>query len=402
MKTKLFLTLLLVTIFSTSIYSQETEDKENENNTTEKRKKTKITEKQQIFNNIVDYINCEANRYYLEHSRTNDERILYDEYKKNINCDARELKIKELSEFLKENKSTEKSIELFEAIENFKTKYKESFSKGEQIRLLSNLIKKDEIINRYLGKYMNDFHNQIQFKIITKFVDIENAKNETSSIVYLLGILLVGNILLSAFLFLKYTLLIKDQKKMPHSINNTIISESKNNNEKQNFQKEIDSLKKEVNKLKAELLEIKSLLKNKQQSEIKTVTTQFENTNDTVIDNEKVENKSNAKIFFMSAPNSDGTFDDYYREEERIEGKSIYIFEILDNKNTAKYQFIDDEKIHKIAFNSFESYIQNICVSDEAFDPHAKRILVKKGNEGIAEKKGDIWTVTKTMKINYV
>lgn len=101
------------------------------------------------------------------------------------------------------------------------------------------------------------------------------------------------------------------------------------------------------------------------------------------------------ETFFLSTPNSDGSFNDSSVLPNYKEGASIYRFTKIAN-NRAKFQIDEREASVKLALTYPDKSIDPVCDAVNAFNPKAKRIITDEVGE--AELINDKWVVNKSQK----
>lgn len=101
------------------------------------------------------------------------------------------------------------------------------------------------------------------------------------------------------------------------------------------------------------------------------------------------------ETFFLSTPNSDGSFNDSSVSPTYKEGASIYKFTKVGN-NRAKFQIDEREASVKLALTYPDKSIDPVCDAVNAFNPKAKRITTV--DVGEAELLNDKWIVNKSQK----
>ena len=105
--------------------------------------------------------------------------------------------------------------------------------------------------------------------------------------------------------------------------------------------------------------------------------------------------ETKTETFFLSTPNSDGSFNDSSVSPTYKEGASIYRFTKAGN-NRAKFQIDEREASVKLALTYPDKSIDPVCDAVNAFNPKAKRITTVETGE--AELVNDKWIVNKTQK----
>jgi len=111
------------------------------------------------------------------------------------------------------------------------------------------------------------------------------------------------------------------------------------------------------------------------------------------------ETKTPTETFYLSTPNSDGSFNESSASPSYREGASIYRFTKVANSSKAKFQIDDREASIKLALQYPDKNIDPVCDAINAFNPKAKRIVTDSAGE--AELTGDKWIKNSKAKIKY-
>jgi hypothetical protein len=104
------------------------------------------------------------------------------------------------------------------------------------------------------------------------------------------------------------------------------------------------------------------------------------------------------ETFYLSTPNSDGSFNDSSASTNYKEGASIYRF-TKTSSNRAKFQIDEREASIKLALQYPDKNIDPVCDAENAFNPKAKTIITT--GVGEAELVGDKWIKNNKAKIRY-
>jgi len=152
----------------------------------------------------------------------------------------------------------------------------------------------------------------------------------------------------------------------------------------------ISNLEDKIRRLEIELREVKSQVDN---SKIPFEVVQPRYEQQSWQDTRQPEVKT--ETFFLSTPNSDGSFNDSSVSPTYKEGASIYRFTKVGN-NRAKFQIDEREASVKLALTYPDKSIDPVCDAVNAFNPKAKRITTVEAGE--AELLNDKWIVNKTQK----
>ena len=102
--------------------------------------------------------------------------------------------------------------------------------------------------------------------------------------------------------------------------------------------------------------------------------------------------------FYLSTPNTDGSFNESSASPNFKEGASIYRFTKL-NANKAIFQIDDRESSIRLALQFPDKSIDPVCDATNAFNP--KAIKIKTDQPGEVELQNGKWRVTKKSKIRY-
>lgn len=104
------------------------------------------------------------------------------------------------------------------------------------------------------------------------------------------------------------------------------------------------------------------------------------------------------ETFYLSTPNSDGSFNDSSASTNYKEGASIYRF-TKTSSSRAKFQIDEREASIKLALQYPDKNIDPVCDAENAFNPKAKTIITT--GVGEAELVGDKWIKNNKAKIRY-
>ena len=102
--------------------------------------------------------------------------------------------------------------------------------------------------------------------------------------------------------------------------------------------------------------------------------------------------------FYLSTPNSDGSFNNSSANSSYKEGASIYKFQNT-KENQAKFKIDEHEASVRLALAYPDKNIDPVCDALNAFDPKARKIYTVEN--GIAELIGDKWKVITKARIRY-
>ncbi len=103
-------------------------------------------------------------------------------------------------------------------------------------------------------------------------------------------------------------------------------------------------------------------------------------------------------FFFLSTPNSDGSFNNSSANFSFKEGASIYKFQNTKD-NRAQFWVDARDASVKLALSYPDKNIDPVCDALNAFDPRARKIFTVE--PGLAELVGDRWRVITKARIRY-
>lgn len=103
-------------------------------------------------------------------------------------------------------------------------------------------------------------------------------------------------------------------------------------------------------------------------------------------------------LFFLSTPNSDGSFNNSSANFSFREGASIYKFQNTKD-NRAQFKIDERDASVKLALAYPDKNIDPVCDALNAFDPRARKIFTV--DFGLAELVGDRWRVITKARIRY-
>lgn len=104
------------------------------------------------------------------------------------------------------------------------------------------------------------------------------------------------------------------------------------------------------------------------------------------------------ETFFLSSPNSDGSFDESSASSIYKEGATIYRFTKIGN-NKANFKIDEKEASIKLALQYRDKRIDPVCDAVNAFNPKATRIVTEQ--QGEAELQNGKWIINNKAKIRY-
>ena len=169
------------------------------------------------------------------------------------------------------------------------------------------------------------------------------------------------------------------------SNNNGGSNSSVNSYELKNLKDEIEKLKIEIKKLNASIENTKiplEIVQTKQESSYQTTK----------------ESEIKTETFFLSSPNSEGSFNESSASNNYKEGASIYKFTKMGN-GRARFQIDERETSIKLAIQYPDRSIIPVCDSINEFEPKYTRLSTL--NQGEVELTNGKWKVTSKAKIKY-
>ena len=104
------------------------------------------------------------------------------------------------------------------------------------------------------------------------------------------------------------------------------------------------------------------------------------------------------ETFFLSTPNSDGSFNESSVKSTYQDGATIYRF-TKSGGNRAKFQIDEKESSTKLALQYPDKNIDPVCDAVNAYNPKATRIVTEQ--QGEAELQNDKWIINAKAKIRY-
>ena len=108
--------------------------------------------------------------------------------------------------------------------------------------------------------------------------------------------------------------------------------------------------------------------------------------------------KPNLTEFYLSTPQTDGSFNDINKKAVYIPTSSMYKFSLLSNEK-AKFEFVNDSSSLKDALNYPDTYLLPVCTSVNARNIQSLKITTTE--PGIAELRDSKWIVSKKAVIRY-
>lgn len=396
---------------------------------------TKAQVNQDAFEKVIDYVNCRAVEFSLKNKLD-----IQKQYQASCSCEdgaagpaiknfltgiggydatiALVNEIEELKKQFKDNwKIEEVTIFLTENIFNDKTKYQKLYSFAEKR-------KNDSTFKVFKSDLKNDLQKiltipvQVNSPTITtvdspnstkpvtleeRLTALEQAKNinqeEKGWFSRNLNVFVIISLILVIILFVLKIIQSANASSSEDDLSEKIKRYIKDKISDENFKgnsisgassNTISNLENKVRKLEIELREVKFQIDNSRiPFEVVQPKYEQESWQDTRIPEAKTE------TFFLSIPNSDGSFNDSSVSSSYKEGASIYRFTKVGN-NRATFQIDEREASVTLALTYPDKSIDPVCDAVNAFNPKAKRIITVEAGE--AELLNDKWIVNKTQK----
>lgn len=194
----------------------------------------------------------------------------------------------------------------------------------------------------------------------------------------------------SIILFAIVIILYKNNTK-PQTSNNRSQVSSKSDNEMTQYNRSyIESLANDIRDLK---IKVKNL-------EYKNIPMEVIVNNPKEVNNEQpiTLNEIKSNIFYLSTPNSDGTFNDSSSSQSYKESASIYKF-VKTSQNTATFEIDNRESSIKLALQYPDKNIEPVCENLNAFNPKSRKIITD--TPGTAQLSDGKWVKIKKAKVIY-
>lgn len=238
---------------------------------------------------------------------------------------------------------------------------------------------------------------------ITEYAGSQEEETESwfNGIIFqiiLISIIISTLFALIIFLFISKTIE-KNDKKLPSVIKKYV--EEKRSNQSLRERSEINPI--EVKKLKDDFKklreEFEKLREDMKILGFKSIPMEIILPKDEKAMQVKIEEPEiKPEIFFISTPNSDGSFSESSASTAYKEGASIYRFTKI-GTNIAEFHIEEKEASVKLAIQYPELRIDPLCDAENAFDPKATRIITV--HPGEAELQGGKWVRNTKAKIRY-
>ncbi len=384
------------------------------------------------YDEAVDLLNCKT----VELSLKNDKNL--PDFQKKCPCGA--TSYTQINQFLSSVK-LDATIALSNEVEGLKKSFKENWKKEDVVTFLSESIFTDKTkfqkINAFAEKrkgkpefetYKAGLKADLSAKLVEnapqqnveptttsvqqstleeRVAELEknqnNKKGDNGILGGLADYLIILSILLGVFALVKnlrksngeedYDILvnrlIESQRMNSHFQSQNIYRNTQNNYVSSN------ELKDANNRIRDLELQVKNLNDQIQSVLIlSNSTTQISQSSNP----ESIQPEKRAEIFFLSTPNSDGSFNESSASFAHKEGATIYRFTKI-GSNRAHFQIDEKDASAKLALQYPDKNIDPVCDAVNAFNPKATRITTVE--QGEAELQGNKWIINRKVKIRY-
>lgn len=393
------------------------------------------------YEKAVDWLNCKTVELTLPKKNIQ-------QYQQECNCN--ETDFTQIKEFLTSVSKLDATIALSNEVESLKKSFKENWKKEDVVTFLSENIftskkyqKIVEFANKRKGKsefdtYKKGLKKELEDILIenvppetatpvdknvqkpnsaskdggTEPEKVQNKSNHGGFLGWLADYLIIYAILLgiiALFFGLRKQRAkpnddaledksIKNQKMNSHSQSPDSSIDSNSNSRIQDLESKINKI---ANTLKEKIEKIENIDKIKKlESELEEMKKQINALNSVLRPTTQSSYREEAppETFFLSTPNSDGSFNESSAQPTYREGGSIYRFTKI-GRDIAKFQIDEREASVKLALQYPDKNIDPVCEVVNAFNPKATRIMtIEQGEAKLGTNK---WLVNKKSKIRY-
>lgn len=407
-----------------------------------------------MFNQTVDYVNCEFAKQSLKEFNTD----IYNKYLEEFpNCNGTESDFAvDLANFLRENKVTG-TLELAKAINGFKQRYNTEFTPGDEVdeEDIYELIKK-EIFNipkvkAFESNHKNTFPflrtnivKQMQMQLIpddlmsNDLISEPNRANEylnsgdeieyeetmeedkrpnryagedygNSGIISRKDILWLFSLLMFGLLAFYFIRSVMPRYTVNQNYQSIQIDDDKTKNLLDQLSKKIKDLRKEHNELIEELEVLNHRVQqldkttNLKKTAIETIQENIESSMDD-IEEEEADLDETAVIlenFYLPIPNPDGSFNAADTLEEFKRTETVYEFKLVSKDPLrAEFKIYEDVATMLRALDDPDVHLKPACRSNAIIPISATKILTDE--PGLAVFRNNEWKVVKKALIHYV
>ena len=387
---------------------------------------TKAQISKEGFEAAIDYFNCKTVEITLE-----DDNL--SQYKEQ--CPCTEVGHEQIIQFLAKRGNYSRTIKLSNEIESLKREFKTDWKKDDAINFLSEEIFKEN--TRYpslyafaekrknkeeFNKYKQDLRNELNITLSEvsrgpvdntnyseridsnskepsppplKEVSESGFLGSVSDYLVVIAIILATIALILSFRMQSInkvyeTLLSKllQSRRLDDYIQDKIdLKKPKPHNPIDSSK--IEEIQKRVNDLEVAVKKLNENLNVQKPLADYSMQQPFQEVKQTVVRTE---------IFYLSTPNTDGSFNESSTSQIYREGATIYRFTKI-SSNRAKFQIDEKDASVKLALQYPDKNIDPVCDAENAFNPKASRIVTIQAGE--AELQGDKWIKTTKAKIRY-
>lgn len=158
------------------------------------------------------------------------------------------------------------------------------------------------------------------------------------------------------------------------------------------FERELEGLQKRINDLEGDIKRQNERINELQSGRPAQILPSSNQNKEESRQEEKLE------IFYLSTPNSDGSFNESSASTSYREGASIYkLFKTAETK--AIFEIDNRESSIKLAIQYPDRNIDPVCEAESAFNPKSNKIITTQ--QGTVELQNGKWIVNKKAKIKY-
>lgn len=396
------------------------------------------------YNNAIDYLNCKAVGYTLKP----EQQKIY-----NAKCTCEKATYANIKSFLDDTGNLDVTSQLSSEIDKLKGEYKKGMSKEETVAFLSNTIFSDKANHPRLfafadkrkgddiEKFKASLENYLSSNLVVEAAaspvvtpDSENTHNRNVSTTtpdtsskgktdgvgwpFIIYSMIFAFALAGATLYLALSMsaskrredmdkmgkelkaYVADQIAKLPSGDKEVMNEQSGNKKNNKYNKDLPATKNEVQDLFGRVNALELLVeKIREKSEAQVVPApppapvQKE-----VLPVEEPVAEARRESFYLSTPNSNGTFNDTSATTTFKEGASMYRF-TKSALNKATFCIDEREASIKLALQYPDKSIDPVCEALNAYNPKATRIVTRE--PGTAELQGDKWVIQNKAKITY-
>ena len=382
------------------------------------------TGEKEVFDRTVDYLNFKIVGLSLEKHNEGT----YNDYLKRFGTYVDigdSLSIGQVTSFLK-NKKLKATVTLAEEIESIKTMYKDGFTKLSMTDFFSEGIYKNAKLpnlQNFIKGPEKDFENFKKNELtptITEFIkkstvngevatqtpdefiaDTESVEKKstkqssqstTKKSMDLTKAYLIGLTALSLMLILVLYRYWNKSRKLEAKLEDITNKYRVAIDDKAQLDQKNRKLKSDREELSAQ---VESFAKEKLTTQEKPL-----HEEEFTFTEKELQEQYAPEEFFLSMPNSDGSFNNSGRKKEFNPTASMYHFTIVDKKkDIAEFRFMNHEVTLSDALNRPETYILPVCDNINALKPDAKKIITVEPGKAIFEN--EKWRLKDKAKIRF-